>query len=121
MFNSIDFDTLLGKTLVKIVGLDKGNDEVVFYCEDGKKYKMYHEQDGCECVDIEDVIGDFNNLIGIPLVMAEEEIKEGEYGDRGTSTWTFYKLATNKGYVTIRWYGESKGYYSESVDFKEIE
>lgn len=51
--------------------------------------------------------------------MAEETSSSGEI-EWGTETWTFYKFATVKGYVTLRWYGESNGYYSESVDFERI-
>ena len=52
--------------------------------------------------------------------MAEEVTHEStntEYGD--SQTYTFYKFATVKGYVTVRWYGTSNGYYSESVDFRK--
>ena len=116
---------LLGKTLVAITGADEGNNEIIFECSDGSKYRMYHEQDCCESVLIEDICGYVNSLIGNPLTMAEDisSIMDNPAVDEWTDscTWTWYKFATVRGYVTIRWYGESNGYYSESVDFKKME
>lgn len=76
-----------------------------------------------------DIVGNISDLIGYPLLMAEEVCSEPnvnppdakipeEYQD--SFTWTFYKLATVKGYVTISWYGSSNGYYNESVSFRMV-
>ncbi len=110
---------LIGKVLTKID--DSIADELRFYTEDGECYRMYHEQDCCEHVYIEDICGDLTDLIGATIELAEEVSESGDDGWDGTHTWTFYKFATTKGYVTIRWYGSSNGYYSESVDFKRWE
>ena len=119
---AVKFSELFGKTLTKIIGLETESETVTFICSDGSEYVMYHEQDCCESVSIEDVCGDISCLIGYPLTLADEstsdENPEGitkEYQE--SFTWTFYKLATIKGYVTIRWYGESNGYYGEGVSF----
>jgi len=73
------------------------------------------------------IVGDLEDLKNSPLITAEEvthsdENPEGvtapEYQD--SFTWTFYKFSTRKGYVDIRWYGGSNGYYSESVDIHKI-
>lgn len=73
-----------------------------------------------------DVVGDLKDLIGNPILLAEEVVggDTPEDVDREFSesyTWTFYKLSTIIGSVTIRWLGESNGYYSESVYFEKTE
>src|SRR5699024_165220 len=118
IYMTIDISELKGKTLKEI---KVHEEEVTLETEDGSKYKMNHEQDCCEKVYVEDVNGDIEDLIGNPLLMAEEVTDQ--YHDTEEDyrcTWTFYELATIKGYVTFRWYGESNGYYSEEVIIREI-
>lgn len=105
---------LMGQVVVDIKNVN--NDELLFRTKEGKEYRMYHDQDCCESVYIEEIIGDLADLIGEPILMAEEVSQDDENASE-SGTWTFYKFATIKGYVTIRWYGSSNGYYSESVNF----
>lgn len=118
----MNISELLGKTLTFITPTEPGDDAITFHCADGTKYEMYHSQDCCENVSVEDIEGDLQDLIGSPITQAEEVGNDEPAKDRydESYTWTFYKLATIKGYVTIRWYGTSNGYYSESVDFRQI-
>lgn len=121
----MNISELKGKT-IQFIDAKEGEEEVDILTTDGKHYRMSHQQDCCEHVTLNEVIGDLKDLIGNPLLIAEERtsrdnpegVKVPEYQD--SFTWTFYELATIKGSVTLRWYGDSNGYYSESVDFEEI-
>jgi hypothetical protein len=108
---------LLGKVISE-VNRD-GDESIVFKTTCGKQYKMWHRLDCCENVVIESIVGDLSYLVGHPVLLAESVSNSSET-HVGSETWTFYKLATIKGYVDIRWHGESNGYYSEEVNFDEI-
>jgi uncharacterized protein (TIGR02996 family) len=110
---------LVGVVMASVVA-NRDSDEMVFTSVTGQRWMLYHERDCCESVTIEDIVGRLSDLEGSPLTMAEESSNE-EKVSGGSNTWTFYRFATVKGYVTVRWFGESNGYYSESVDFKEIQ
>ena len=120
---------ILGLTLTRAT---QNGDEVYFYFNDGNVVRMLHHQDCCESVYIEDMDGDLEDMVGgvfvqFDIATSDEpddlmKIKRALLGkdmpddDGGSQTWTFYRLATTKGSVVIRWFGESNGYYSETVD-----
>lgn len=111
-------EILKSKVLVNIEVSDDKK-EVIFTCNDGEKYIMLHYQDWCEHVYLEDICGNLNDLLGVPIITAES-VSQIDDDACESGRWTFYKFLTCKGYVTLRWYGSSNGYYSESVDFEKL-
>ncbi len=91
-------------------------------------YELYHEQECCENVELEEIVGDLRDLLNSEILGAnivtnpdcnsEEGDEDGDYEDDEDDyydysyTWTFYNIKTWKGYVTLRWYVESSGWYS---------
>lgn len=120
------FEDLQGRMLCKVVNLN--NDELRFHLTEDHYVRMYHCQDCCESVSIEDIVGDLDDLVGTSLLLAEEvgnyepeekTVDEDSYYSE-SETWTYYRFRTIKGSVDIRWYGTSNGYYSESVDIEIV-
>ena len=109
-----------------VSGMENGSEEVYLTTLCGRQVKMFHEQDCCEHVYLADVCGDVDDLLLAPVVHFEErcstggedsEDKPSEYSE--SFTWTFYDIQTTKGCITLRWLGESNGYYSECVSIIE--
>jgi len=117
--NSAKIEDMVGKVFTSVKNV--GDTELIFE-NDQERFVFFHSQDCCEHVRIEDIAGDLSDLEGVELLKAEEThnlfdmIKSIDQEVDESGTWTFYKFATRKGYVDVRWLGESNGYYSESVD-----
>ena len=117
-----DIKELLWERITKIE-VNEDKTEIKFYCNHDI-YLMRHDQECSEMVTIEEIIGDLNDLIDTPILYVSEEGKRSSNPPKdpyvGSETWTFYTIRTIKGTVTIRWYGESNGYYSEDARFYEV-
>lgn len=113
------FEDMIGKTIETITG-KVGDDEMIFRVGGGGSFRFYHAQDCRESVQIEDICGDLADLLGSPIVEAEKVSSEGTPAPECSEsyTWTFYRYATARGAVTVRWLGQSNGYYSEGVCFE---
>jgi hypothetical protein len=145
----VPFEILKGKTLKSI---ENKGEELIFITTEGERFRQIYHPDCCASCSVEEIHGDLEDLVGSPILMAEQvsdstpdeskvreeyerEKQEAEsvahhfyYDDfeeykrmyDKSQTWTFYKAATIKGSVTIRWYGSSNGYYSETPTFEQL-
>lgn len=144
-YETVSISELKGKVFTSVEG-KQGGDEIVFKTSErtssgpDEEYIMAHRQDCCESVWIEEIIGDLSDLVGSEILEAEEVVSSDARGNAEppperyqpdpedewatgpeSYTWTFYKLGTMKGHVTIRWYGTSNGYYSERASIYKKE
>ena len=120
---TVDIETLIGETPIRITGMVDGAEEVTITTESGREFVMYHRQDCCEHVYLAEVIGDVLCLVDTPILQARMDTNSDEPSTHEYSEdhlWTFYHISTVKGTVTLRWLGESNGYYGISVDFVEL-
>ena len=118
MYDYPTLQELIGKTLTKAHVKDGA---LLFEANDGSKYRLDGDVYCCNSpATVEDVCGDLKDLVGSPLLQAEE-VSSGDApenppeGTQESYTWSFYKFATVKGRVTVRFLGSSNGYYSETA------
>jgi hypothetical protein len=112
---------MVGKTIVRIDGLAEGSKLVTFHCLDGSAFRMLHDQECCESVELVDV--DEPASIGDGLVRSASmaTFDASSVGKNDSETWTFYKIAIGWSVLCLRWCGSSNGCYSEKVSFEQRE
>ena len=114
------FSDLKGKRLGGFKKLKhEDNDALLFADLQGSVYLMTHNQDCCENVWLDDVCGSWDDIKWEEILEAIETSEDMPNASE-SGTWTFYTFKTFKGSVTLRWCGESNGYYSEGVDLYQI-
>ena len=130
-YEECELSEIVGQEIINIYCIHKNcssseTDSINFVTKKGE-YSLTHNQECCESVWLESVDGNLNDAIGDTVISFEletnvvkpEPVDEycyvAEYG-----MWSFYKLTTSKNMFTIRFMGESNGYYSVCVEFYRI-
>ena len=126
----VKFEEIVGKTFTSVTIGESfdgcwatdggGNDCVIFNLEGSNDYyRMYHYQNCCEEVHIKQIDGELSDICNSKIIKAEKVTSTTKTPD-GEESYTFYKIFTAIGDVTISWYGEHNGYYSVEIDFEYI-
>ena len=109
----IDVEQLKGMTITAVVYKEE-NESLLIHLNT-HVLEMIHNQDCCETVYLADVVGNFEDLIGYPLLEVSESVVCIPTRCE-SATASYYNFKTVKASVQLRWVGESNGYYSETVD-----
>lgn len=106
----VSVNEFIGKTFTKVYA------DGTFYTAE-KQYDMYHPQDCCENVFLDEVIGDINDITDEEIINAFDTDEGDENDDRSYDCvqYTNFHIVSQKGTVVFRWIGSSNGYYGTSV------
>ena len=69
--NSFFKGKIIGKTIVEIRGSCRVSDYISFRFSDNTYMKMYHIQSCCENVEVDDIVGDIDDLINAEILVSE--------------------------------------------------
>lgn len=119
MYDERPMDELIGKTFTQV----SRNDNEIIFKNDKETYVLRHECECCETVYIEDIWGDLRSLENAAITYSIRTTSEDcpKSQDDMSFTWTFFKFATINGWVDVRFYGSSNGYYSEDARLYKYE
>lgn len=118
IWEKADIKDMEGK---KITGLSLyGEEGPLFICSDGTQFLLTHLQECCENVDLEDANAAESFWLALNegkevTIISADERSNNEESEYESETWTFYNFDTDQGYLNLRFYGSSNGYYSEGV------
>ena len=118
-YGSVDYNKDITDIRGMIFTSVRQNGDFILFENDEWLVEIGHHQDCCEDVYIESLVGDLYDLINTPILVADERTcnYDPPNGRNPVSySWTFYCFASVKGYVDIRWFGSSNGYYGERAN-----
>lgn len=114
MYEEVD-ENILG---AKVLSINYADSELKITTDKGV-FCMFHSEDCCENVWLEEGLDEIHGLIGKTILSFEErsytqsEPDEDEY----YSSWHLYTVTHTGGYLDLCWRGHGKVYYSHSVRF----
>jgi hypothetical protein len=128
----IDLDEVsaAGLKITSVRGMKEGSREVHIDTDQGTLW-LYHPQECCERVELVDVAGDPEDLVGGIIVVFEHRTEKSDFDEKKNRShpqkkakikpYSFYAIRTTKGDVTLRWEKLNDAAYGSEVivRFKE--